>query len=65
MTYQQQIRLIAPLHDARHVEAYMRLEYSTLDGMSSQQFRAEVLHACKCIDADPKQAEALAQSFGL
>ena len=52
-------------YDPRHVEAYMRLEHSTLDGLSKSQFASEVAMAVECINAEPSQAEALAQSFGL
>jgi hypothetical protein len=52
--------------DARHVEAWMRIEHSTLDGLSVDQFRAEVKVALQCIEAGPlADSEALAQSYGL
>ena len=52
--------------DPRHIEAWMRLEHPTLDGLSEQQF-AEAMHAALAvaIDAGPEQSEALAVSFGL
>jgi hypothetical protein len=43
--------------DPRHVEAFMRIAHSTLDGLSASQFRAEVWTACECVKA--------AGSFGL
>ena len=53
-------------YDPRHIEAYMRLEHSTLDGLSKQQFDAEVAMAVQCVDAGGTQeADALAESFGL
>ena len=53
-------------HDPRHIEAYMRLEHPTLDGLSRAAFHREVLIALDCLQATTKQdAEALAQSFGL
>lgn len=52
--------------DPRHVEAYMRLEHSTLDGLSAWQFDAEVMLAVECIRVGGiEDAEALALSFGL
>lgn len=53
-------------HDPRHVEAYMRLAYSTLDGLSLEQFHAEVALGVRCIEYDGREnAECLARSFGL
>lgn len=69
--YQQQIREDAASLgyigvNPRHVEAWMRLEHSTLDGLSRQQFRSEVLMAIECIKAAGEaESEALAQSYGL
>jgi hypothetical protein len=52
--------------DPRHVEAWMRCEHPTLDGLSRSQFTAEVETALQCIDAGPlNDSERLAQSFGL
>jgi hypothetical protein len=52
--------------DPRHVEAYMRLEHSTLDGLSAIQFKKEVLIGIDCTIADGIiNAERLAKSFGL
>jgi hypothetical protein len=52
--------------DARHVEAWLRLEHPTLDGLSRSQFTAEVKIALDCIAAGPTaDSESLAQSFGL
>lgn len=52
--------------DPRHVEAYMRLEHSTLDGLSPRKFRSEVAMALECIAATPTaDSEALAASYGL
>lgn len=52
--------------DPRHVEAYMRLEHSTLDGLAEWQFWNEVTTAIECIKfGGAAEAEALAQSFGL
>ena len=52
--------------DPRHVEAYMRLEHSTLDGLSHGQFKREVAIGINCIDADGLvNAESCARSFAL
>lgn len=52
--------------DPRHIEAYMRLEHSTLDGLSSQQFDDEILIGIECIKEDGlENAEMCAKSFGL
>jgi hypothetical protein len=66
MTYRQQIAAIAPLHNARHVEAMMRVEHNTLDKLSPSRFRSEVKFACACIDeCGEEQAERIAKSFGM
>ncbi len=52
--------------DPRHIEAYMRLEHSTLDGLSPRQFDDEVEIGIACVEADgTANAESLAQSFAL
>lgn len=52
--------------DPRHIEAWMRLERGCLDGLSRQQFNAEVTVALQCVAAAPAdRSEALAASFGL
>lgn len=64
-TYQDRIAVTVPDANARHVEAMMRCEYETLDGLSAVQF-ADLARAC-AIDARdmPAVAERLARSFGL
>ena len=49
------------------VEAYLRLQYSTLDHLSRADFRHEYTKGGigATIDAAPEQAVRLAQSFGL
>jgi len=52
-------------YDPRHIEAYMRLEHSTLDGLSKKSFLYEIGIAIECINADGKEnAERCAKSFG-
>ena len=52
--------------DPRHVEAWMRTEHPTLDGLTVQQF-TDAMHAAlgAAMDAGPTESEALATSFGL
>ncbi len=53
-------------YDPRHIEAYMRCEHSTLDGLSKKSFDYEISVAIECIKVDGKvNAERLAKSFGL
>ncbi len=52
--------------DTRHVEAWMRVEHPTLDGLSRQGFIDAMYTAlASVIDAGPNESEALAASFGL
>lgn len=52
--------------DPRHVEAFMRLEHGTLDGLARHQFDTEVGIAIACIrEGGIEGAEELAQSYGL
>lgn len=70
-TYQAMITMVAESMgrsdvDPRHIEGYMRVEHSTLDGLSSKQFRREVEIGIACVDADGYiNAERNARSFGL
>lgn len=51
-------------YDPRHVEAYMRLEHSTLDHLSAMQFDFEVSIACAAIElGGVDDAEALALTY--
>lgn len=64
--YTRIITTLAPGYDPRHVEAYMRVEHSTLDSLSNQRFRTEVSIARACIrEGGLEMAERIAQSFGL
>ena len=52
--------------DPRHVEAWMRLEHPTLDGLSGRVFDDAVDEALACARATgAAESEALAASFGL
>jgi hypothetical protein len=48
-----------------HVEAWMRIEHSTLDALSPQAFDAEVGAAIECVNASTlAENDALAESYG-
>lgn len=52
--------------DPRHVEAYIRLNHSTLNHLDWPEIRREVRIALGCIKhGGMEQAESCAQSFGL
>lgn len=69
--YQQRIReeleaMQLPAHDPRHVEAWMRVEHSTLDHLDGWAFRYAIRMAVLCLlAAGPEESEACAQSYGL
>ena len=69
--YQETIREIAAQQgyigiDTRHVEAWMRVEHSTLAAMGREQFDDEVRIAIHCIQNQPTTvSETLARSYGL
>lgn len=63
--YQRTFKELQPAHDPRHIEAFVRLEYSTLSHLSLAKLRREARIAAECIKADPAAAERLAASFGL
>lgn len=53
-------------YDERHVEAFIRIEHSTLDGLSLKQFENEIKIAIECInEVGTKESEKYALSFGL
>jgi hypothetical protein len=53
-------------YDPRHIEAYIRCEYSTLDHLSKEKFYQEVTIGIQCIqEGGIDAAERAAQSFGL
>jgi len=57
---------LAPNADPAHVEAWMRLQHSTLDGLSAERFAAEVQTALQCIHvAGLAECDELARSYGL
>jgi hypothetical protein len=66
MNYHARMRQYQPKHDPRLIEAYMRLEHSTLDGLTAYEFENEARIAALCIEHGGRaQAERLAVSMGL
>lgn len=64
--YQRRIAERAHEVDPRHVEAWMRLEHPTLDGLSAAEFEREIDLAVAAIaTAGAADSEALAAWFGL
>lgn len=51
--------------DPRWVEAWMRSEHPTLDGLSRERFNVEVSIAAVCAANDVAMSEKLARSYGL
>lgn len=52
-------------HDPKIIEAWMRVEHSTLDALSRSRFRQEVKIALECADAaTAEQNLSVARSFG-
>ncbi len=65
-TYQQLIARHTQGVDPRHVEAWMRLEHRTLDGLSATDFTHAMFAALGSVNhATPRENEALAASFWL
>lgn len=64
-SYADHITTLAP-GDPAHVEAWMRLEHDTLDGLSSWHFARQVQTALSCVEAAGlDECDRLARSFGL
>lgn len=51
--------------EARLVEAWMRLERGTLDGLTLETFAYEAEVGLACVRTDRVGSEALARSYGL
>ena len=69
-TYQERIRETLARNgfigvDPRHIEAYMRVECPTLDGLSGKRFDALAIDCVADVKADPQTAERLAQMDGI
>ncbi len=64
--YQRLIAARSGEVEPRYVEAWLRLEHPTLDGLSRAQLIEEIDIALACAEeAGAAQSEALAASFGL
>lgn len=64
--YSPVFKELQPKHDPRHIEAFVRLEYSTLGHLDRRTLRREARIAADCIRVGGvAEAESLAQSFGL
>jgi hypothetical protein len=64
--YAETFRKLQPKHDPRHIEAFVRLEYSTLNHLPLATLRREAKIAADCIDVGGMAAaEELALSYGL
>jgi len=52
--------------DPRHIEAFMRVQYGSLDALSDRDFFKEAKICIMCVDeVGKKEAEETARSFGL
>lgn len=63
--YQNRIAEIVPDLPAAHIEAWMRLERGTLDGLSPEQFATEVRVGAELARSNPAESAELARSYGL
>lgn len=64
--YADTFRQLQPSHDPRHIEAYVRLQYSTLDHLDRATLALEAEIAAECVTVGGiEAAERLAQSYGL
>lgn len=64
--YADTFRKLQPKYDPRHIEAFVRLEYSTLDHLPLSTLRREAKIAAACIDEiGVDEAEKTAKSMGM
>lgn len=56
---------VVPEGDPVLIEAHMRLEHSTPDGLLPDEFRREARRAHAAVELDPEAARQLAERFGL
>ena len=55
-------KIVGPDVDARHVEAFMRLQYGTLDHLSKATFKREAMISAACVaESGAAESERLAQ----
>lgn len=65
-SYADRIKALAPGYDPRHIEGYMRLQFSTLDHLDAETFAREVEIAAGCIEVGGvEMAERNARTYGL
>lgn len=62
--YTSRIKAIAPTYNPWQIEAWLRLEFSTLDHLNQNRFMREVRMACLMVDEDPQGSISLAKSYG-
>ena len=66
MSYANLIRELQPDYDPAAIEAWMRVELPTLDGISREAFAREAAEAARAIDGStPEMTLMLRQSYGL
>jgi hypothetical protein len=64
--YHDTFKKLAPGFDPRHIEAWIRTEYDTLDNMSPKELKVAVEFAKKQRNTEgPRMSEQLAKSYGL
>lgn len=65
-SYSDLFRLLQPDYDPLHIEAYVRLEYATLDHLDMPTLRREAAIAAACVDeVGAAGADTCAVSMGL
>jgi hypothetical protein len=67
LAIEAQLKKMGKNHNPRHVEAYMRCEHSTLNGLSLPRFNKAIKVAVSQLEADNdvEFAETVAKSYGL
>ncbi|HWA18361.1 MAG TPA: hypothetical protein VG757_05140 [Devosia sp.] len=63
-SYKQMIAEDAPGYEPEAVECYMRLKLGTLEHLTRDSFRIEMLEAVACVNADPRLARRLVRTYG-
>lgn len=63
--YQRQIAALYPDVDAAAIEAWMRLEYGVLDGLSTEGFKVAASAGAEMVREHPAESAELARSYGL
>lgn len=64
--YAEMFKQMQPAYEPRLIEAFVRLQYSTLDHLSRDTLRDEAAIAAACIDEmGAEAADSFAKSMGL